>query len=98
MQVIARLPRRLPACVLNAVRPATLASTPLVLAAGNDQQQLMQWLLRQVCMGGEGGRVRVRGCGRLGAAAPPGPEPPMPLGLTGTRVVLPRNPLCCHVC
>ncbi|KAG2430569.1 hypothetical protein HXX76_010088 [Chlamydomonas incerta] len=46
-EVIARLPRRLPACVLNAVRPATLASTPLVLAAGNDQQQLMQWLLRQ---------------------------------------------------
>ncbi|KAG2446593.1 hypothetical protein HYH02_008578 [Chlamydomonas schloesseri] len=46
-EVISRLPRRLPACVLNAVRPATLASTPLVLAAGNDQQQLMQWLLRQ---------------------------------------------------
>lgn len=45
--VIARLPPRLPACVVNAVRPAHLASTPLVLAAGNDQQLLMQWLLHQ---------------------------------------------------
>lgn len=45
--VIARLPPRLPACVVNAVRPAHLASTPLVLATGNDQQELMQWLLQR---------------------------------------------------
>ncbi len=45
--VIAALPPRLPPCVVNAVRPAHLASTPLVLATGNDQQQLMQWLLQQ---------------------------------------------------
>ncbi|GLC45552.1 hypothetical protein PLESTB_001205500 [Pleodorina starrii] len=43
--VIAAVPPRLPPCVLDAVRPAHLASTPLVLATGNDQQQLMQWLL-----------------------------------------------------
>ncbi|GFR51313.1 hypothetical protein Agub_g13678 [Astrephomene gubernaculifera] len=46
-EVISRLPRRLPRCVVDAVRPAHLASTPLVLASGNDQQQLMQWLLQQ---------------------------------------------------
>ncbi|GIL73980.1 hypothetical protein Vretimale_5086 [Volvox reticuliferus] len=45
--VIARLPPCLPRCVVDAVRPAHLASTPLVLATGNDQQQLMQWLLQQ---------------------------------------------------
>ncbi|KAG2483469.1 hypothetical protein HYH03_017652 [Edaphochlamys debaryana] len=45
--VIAALPSRLPSCVLDAVRPAHLASTPLVLAAGNDQQLLMNWLLQQ---------------------------------------------------
>ncbi|KXZ49513.1 hypothetical protein GPECTOR_21g739 [Gonium pectorale] len=45
--VVRRLPRRLPPCVVDAVRPAYLASTPLVLATGNDQQQLMQWLLQQ---------------------------------------------------
>ncbi|EFJ49695.1 hypothetical protein VOLCADRAFT_89676 [Volvox carteri f. nagariensis] len=46
-EVIAALPPRLPRCVIDAVRPAHLASTPLVLATGNDQQQLMQWLLQQ---------------------------------------------------
>ncbi|GIL54218.1 hypothetical protein Vafri_9795 [Volvox africanus] len=46
-EVIARLPQSLPRCVVDAVRPAHLASTPLVLATGNDQQQLMQWLLQQ---------------------------------------------------
>ncbi|GLI61403.1 hypothetical protein VaNZ11_003622 [Volvox africanus] len=46
-EVIARLPHCLPRCVVDAVRPAHLASTPLVLATGNDQQQLMQWLLQQ---------------------------------------------------